>query len=453
MDRQREDGHRLIELRGWRLIEEFVDNDISAAGKARRPGFDAMLDAITSQRIDVVVAWSLDRLTRNRRDQLRLIENCQRFGVNLALVRGSDIDMSSAIGRGVADIMSATARIEIEQKSERQIRANRQAAEQGRMVGGRRAFGYTPNGLSLHPVEAPLLVHMYELFLTGSPLGSVARWLNELGVTTARGNRWRTETVRVVLANPRNAGKRAMRPVNPQTGRREFYHEDPVADGNWPAVVAEETWRAVLQILRDPTRRSSPGNQPRYLLSGLARCGWADCGAPMFTSHHHGIRTLRCSTRRHVSRRADYIEAFVEEQAVGYFRGPGRESLPVARPAGADLQVVRVEAAQLRAQLRGLAVDYADRILDRSQVAVAGERLRTQLAELEEIVAAAGRVDVTASLRAAEDPEEVWDAMPLATKREVLRQIAAITVLPGSPGQLHGQRFHKESVRIVWPEG
>jgi site-specific DNA recombinase len=71
VSRQREDVVALIERRGWtRVEEEFSDNDTSAAGKVARPGFLALLAAIGRGEIDVVVAWSLDRIVRTARDRL-----------------------------------------------------------------------------------------------------------------------------------------------------------------------------------------------------------------------------------------------------------------------------------------------------------------------------------------------------------------------------------------------
>lgn len=454
VDRQREDGEKLLALRGWTLAETFTDNDISAAGGKKRPGFDRLLKAVEEDRIDVVVAWSLDRLTRNRRDQLRLIEVCQRHSVNLALVRGADVDLSSAVGRAVADILSATARMEVEQKSERQVRAIMQAAQQGRMVGGRRPFGYTPDGLHLDPDEAPLVAQMYQRFLTGAPLGSIARWLNEQGVETTRGNKWRTETVKIVLANPRNAKLRATRPVDPVTGRRAYYHAEPVAEGNWPGIVPVETWRQALAVLRDPARRMSTGNRPRYLLSGIAGCGWEGCDELMYTSHSHGTRTLRCITKAHGNRKAQPIEDLVVEALMRRLRRPDAAQLFPTPAVEVDLDVVRMGSATKRAKLLSLADDYGDGLLSREEYFHARDRVNTQLAALDAQIAAAGRVDVLAALRAAPDPETVWDEeYPLETRREVIRRWMDIRILRGRPGQMGGVRFQEDTVRIGWLTG
>lgn len=461
VDRQRGDGRRLVKQRGWSLVREYVDNDISASGRKRRPEFEQMIRDIEAGLINVVVALSLDRLSRNRREQLHLVETCQEHGVLIALVRGSDIDLSTAIGRAVADMMAVPARLEIEQKSERHIDQIRQAAEQGRMVGGRRAFGYIEGGLHLHPDEAPVLAQMYDRFLAGESLGSLTRWLNEREILTPRGNRWRHQSVREVLANPRNAGIRGMRPVvNKKTGTRSQWHVE-VGPAAWPAVVSESTWRAVMQMIRDPGRRGNHAgyNQQKYLLTGIALCGV--CDRPLVTGGQKAdvarasdrrlrYRVLRCPSLRHISRRADYIEDHVEERIVAYFAGPAREALPAEGAPDIDLEAIRSESVLLRSQLRGLAKDYGDGVLDREQVKIAGDRIRGRLSELDEQVAAAGVVDVTSALRAAEDPEEVWDAMTIPERRAVIRKVMTVRVLSGTPGRLHGLRFHPDSVQIEW---
>lgn len=464
VDRQRGDGTRLIEQRGWTLRREYVDNDISAAGRKKRPAFEQMLRDIETGAIDVIVSLSLDRLSRNRREQLHLMEICQQQGTLIALVRGTDYDLSTAMGRAVVDMMAVPARLEVEQKSERHVDQIRQAAERGRMVGGRRAFGYTADGLHLNPDEAPLLVQLYDRFLSGESLGSLSRWLNDNDIPTPRGNRWRSQSVREVLANPRNAAIRGMRRVvNHKTGTRSQWHEE-VGPAVWPAVVPEETWRATMQVIRDPLR---PGNhegfnRQKYLLTGIALCGVCDRAlvtggsktdvARSLTSRRR-YRVLRCPSLQHISRRADYIEAFVEEQVLAYFAGPGRAALPSDEPDGLDLEAVRSESVELRARLRGLAADYADGVLDREGARIARERIQARLTRLDAEVAAAGAMDVTAGLRTAVDPEEAWEAMSMPERRAVLRRIMRVRVMSGSSGRPGGLRFSPDSVQIAWRGG
>src|SRR5207253_2064292 len=74
-----------------------------------------------------------------------------------------------------ADLLGAMGLHEIEQKSDRQTRANGQAAQLGRRVGGRRPFGYAADGVTVREDEGEAIRRGYEAVLTGMSLGSVAR--------------------------------------------------------------------------------------------------------------------------------------------------------------------------------------------------------------------------------------------------------------------------------------
>lgn len=64
--RQKKDSEALTQQRGWDVTDVFIDNDLSAAGKTTRPGFERMLRAIDGGEVDIVIAWTLDRLTRKQ---------------------------------------------------------------------------------------------------------------------------------------------------------------------------------------------------------------------------------------------------------------------------------------------------------------------------------------------------------------------------------------------------
>jgi Resolvase, N terminal domain len=98
--RQREDCRALARRRDVEVVAELVDNDTSASGRKARPGFEELLRLIEAKHVTVVIAWSWDRLTRNRRETLRLIEVGKAAGVTIMLARGSDIDLAiTGLGR------------------------------------------------------------------------------------------------------------------------------------------------------------------------------------------------------------------------------------------------------------------------------------------------------------------------------------------------------------------
>jgi DNA invertase Pin-like site-specific DNA recombinase len=96
------DSETLIAARGW----ELVDNDIAVLKPGvHRPGYAALMAAVERGDITRVVAYGLGRLWRNRRERADGIEFLRRHRCPVTLVKGSDLDLSSAAGRGVGGLM------------------------------------------------------------------------------------------------------------------------------------------------------------------------------------------------------------------------------------------------------------------------------------------------------------------------------------------------------------
>lgn len=461
VDRQREDCRALVYGRDWTVTREHVDNDISAAGRKSRPGFLALVADIRAGNVDVVVAWALDRLVRTPRDRLTLVEACRKAEVSVVLVRGSDMDLTTAAGRLYAGLLGEVAQHELDVRSERQIRQSKQAAEAGRPGGGPRAFGYRKGGMEIDPTEAPVVADLYHRFLAGAGLGELADLLNRARLTTPKGSKWRPGSVKVVLANPRNAGLRGFRPVEDDvTGRRAYWHE-VIAPAMWPGIVEEATWRAATAVLRDPSRllgpsrRDSGGAPFRHLLSGIATCGRRGCTMPMIASSSAGHRTYRCSSKMHIVRRAEPLDRFVSTAVMERLRRDDAVGLLLDSGGGdGEMEALQGAAVSARARLAGVATDYADKVLDRDQVKVYGDRIRAELAGIERRIAELGQVDVLSPIVMASDDEAawtVWQAYPVSTQRAVIARLMTVVVLRGRVGRPPvGAVFDPDSVRIWW---
>src|SRR4051794_26097016 len=73
--RQLEDARTFVERKGWTIAEEFEDVDVSAYQLGvHRPEFERMLTALRNNELDGIVAWKLDRVSRQQRDLVRLME-------------------------------------------------------------------------------------------------------------------------------------------------------------------------------------------------------------------------------------------------------------------------------------------------------------------------------------------------------------------------------------------
>jgi DNA invertase Pin-like site-specific DNA recombinase len=440
VSRQREDCERRCRERGWTLVAEHADNDMSATTGRRRPGFEAMLNALQAGEADVVVAWALDRLQRNRRDELRLYDACRTMGASMSLVNGPDIDFTTATGRYLADNLGSLARLEVELKSDRQVRQQEQAAAQGRRVGGRRPFGYEQDGTTIREAEAAAVRDGYDALLAGVPLAAIAREWNARGLTTGQNNRqgqpspWRADSVRHVLLNPRYAGQRA-------------HKGQVIGEAVWPALVEETTWQATVATLTDAGRRSGARGRPQALLTGIALCGI--CGAPVQAggAARPGVRGYRCGgSMGHFARMAEPVEEFVSALMVGRLSRVDASDLLVDSNKP-DVDALRTEAVALRKRLEALAVDFADGELTTSQIKAATRRVRARLSEVETEMADAGRVDVLGPLVAAADVSAAWDALTTARRRAVIDTLATVKLHPVGRGT---RTFRPETVGIEW---
>ncbi|MEH3154178.1 MAG: recombinase family protein [Gordonia paraffinivorans] len=452
IERQREQVAAMAATRGWTIVATYVDNDVSATSRKTRPQFEAMMAAVARGEVDVIAARHMDRLLRRLSDLERVLEVCEAHGV--AIVTAADgVDTSTDGGRLVARILGSVAQGEVERKSARQRDAAIQAARDGRWSGGRRAFGYDSDGVTVRDDEAAAIRRGYDMLLAGEPLTDIARDWNAAGHATTQShrdgtpNQWTRSGVRDVLLNPRNAALRRHRP----DGDAGSFRKDPerfvVGTAQWPAIVDEDTWRATVRLLTAPERRKKSRNA-QALLTGVARCR---CGA---TVHSGGARrqyrAYRCSERPgELNRMAEPVNDYVEAVIVERLSRP--DALAIFAPTVANsTRNLSKQADTLRQRLTAIAEDYADGAMTQAQFRTANERARAKLAEVESEMAAAGAADVVAPIVTSGDVAATWAALPIARRRAIIDVIADITL--HSPGR--GTRtFRPESVTITWRDG
>lgn len=455
--RQREQCLGLAELRGWQVVTEYIDNDVSAS-KPRGEGtaWHRLISDAAAGRVELIVAVDQDRLLRSLRDLVTLIE----LGVKVVTVDG-EIDLASADGEFRATMAAGLARFEVRRKSERQQRANTHRRTTGLPPGGRRAFGYTPlargagaitaTRLGVDGREWPAYGHEpfepeagavrrgFDMLLAGVPLRAIARDWNAAGLTTTAGGQWTSPAVRGVLSNPRYAGLVA--PPR-SSGAASIPHNLRLGDlpaGSWEPIVSPETWAAARDLLVDPARRSSPGPARRWLLSGLATCGV--CGATMKGGVVRGIRVYRCSKSAHLARKRDDADHYVAEVVIERLSRPDAVDLLAQRDAP-DVDAMR---AELRVAQQGEAntLSLVARGLTSMQTAEATLRdVRKRIGELEAAMTDAGKVDVLGPLVTAGDVRAVWESLDVDRQRAIVRALMSIEMR--SPGK--GSRAPRDEV-------
>ncbi len=136
--------NQLRELRGvaarhdWQIVAEFSDKGISGAkGREQRPGLDKLLQGVARREVDMVLAWSVDRLGRSLQDLLSFLGELHAKGVDLYLHQ-QGLDTSTPAGKALFQMMGVFAEFERAIIRERVRSGLERAKAQGKVLGRRR---------------------------------------------------------------------------------------------------------------------------------------------------------------------------------------------------------------------------------------------------------------------------------------------------------------------------
>jgi site-specific DNA recombinase len=446
---QERDARSLAKRLGWDVVRVVTENDTSAFKRKRitlpdgtralrvvRPGFRSILDDLANDRADALIALDLDRALRDPRDLEDLIDVVEQHRIAVESVTGS-LRLSTDADITMARVMVAVANKSSRDTGRRVARARLRSAEAGRVGGGKRMFGFEPDGMTVRPAEAEEIVSAAHRLLEGISVREITLDLRRREVPTVAGGRWTPASVRGILRRPRNAG------IVVHKGARID------VQAAWEPIVSEEVHEAVLRVLNDPTRILAPGNTPRWLGSGLYRCA---CGGPMRV---HGQGRYRCTWVAqgdvagfgHTTIPAAPTDNVVEEVVIARLATPSGLDL-FAPPAEGNIDAgkLRSESASLRARMTTLAEDYADGVLTREQLVAASKRVDGRLREVEDqLTRSVGRSPLT-PLLGSRDVRRSWAGLTIAAKRSIVAAIVQVDIRRATLGKA----FDPERVAITW---
>ena len=167
-ENQLQELRRYVSARNWTAVE-YVDRGVSGA-KDRRPALDQMIVEAKRRKFDVVVCWRLDRLGRNLKHLITLLEDLQALGIAfVSLVEG--IDATTPAGKLQMHILGAIAEFERARIAERVTAGLARARQQGRKLG-------RPERVVAESLLAPV---------RGLPVREAAK---RVGVSRATAHRW-----------------------------------------------------------------------------------------------------------------------------------------------------------------------------------------------------------------------------------------------------------------------
>lgn len=210
LDAQREKLLAYCHAHSWQICEnhEYVDAGISGKSAENRPALQAMLKAATAGAIQRIVVTEFDRLARNTRDLLEIVEALDKAGCALVLL-DLNIDTGTPAGKMIATIMGSLAEWERKLIGERVMTGKRQKAGTGGYNGARVPLGYIYDGetFSINEAQAVTVRRIFDLFNAGESLNAIARQFNENGTPTATGSgEWQAIGISHILRNGFYAG-------------------------------------------------------------------------------------------------------------------------------------------------------------------------------------------------------------------------------------------------------
>ena len=269
LDNQREASEAYIRSQaheGWKLIRDRYDDGGFSGGSMDRPALARLLDDVRARKIDVIVVYKVDRLTRSLADFAKLVELFDEHDVSFISVTQA-FNTTTSMGRLTLNMLLSFAQFEREITGERIRDKVAASKKRGIWMGGAVPFGYRVENRSLHIVEehAGLVRDLFRRYLE---VGSVVRLKLVLDAENAR------LPVRIVGTGRATGGGLISRGhiywilSNPiYVGR--LRHKGQIHDGLHPAIVDQEIWDRVQRQLVDQTQtRTDPRRNTGFFLSG-----------------------------------------------------------------------------------------------------------------------------------------------------------------------------------------
>jgi len=294
-----------------KLYQIYSDPGYSGAN-IERPALGRMLKDIIDGKIDCVLCYKIDRLTRSPKDFYALIELFENNGVSFISIT-EHFDTATPSGRLLRNIMLTFAQFERELATERTKDKMYQRAKKGMWNGGGLPYGYknVDKKLIINPEEAEFVKEMFRIFIETCSLAETRRRINEK-YKTRKGKKFAKNTIDNILRNPLYYGKTS--------------YSGNSYNGIHKPIITEAMFLKT-QSLRRKRHRNKTKIKYNYLLQGLLKC--SDCGSgmtptytknrkkdgvtPRYTHYYRCTRTYRhewdCCSIRSVN--AEKIEDFV----------------------------------------------------------------------------------------------------------------------------------------------
>jgi site-specific DNA recombinase len=235
---------------GWAEVKERYDDGGLSGGTLERPALQCLLGDMAAGRIDIIVVYKVDRLTRSLLDFAKLVEAFDKASVSFVSITQS-FNTTTSMGRLTLNMLLSFAQFEREVTAER-IRDKIAASKaKGMWMGGVPPLGYRPDGRSLAVVDehATLVRHIFDRYLE---LGNVRLLCDELKQQGVIVPHRTTATGRPLGGGTFSRGQ-LYHILSRVIYIGEIAHKDVTYPGTHQAIIERETFARVQQLLADHT--------------------------------------------------------------------------------------------------------------------------------------------------------------------------------------------------------
>ncbi|XGA08607.1 MAG: recombinase family protein [Wolbachia endosymbiont of Xenopsylla cheopis] len=261
LDAQRLAGESYVtsqQHEGWILVDKKYDDGGYSGGTLERPALQELFKDIENAKIDCIVVYKIDRLSRSLLDFAKIVDLFDKHKVTFVSVTQS-FNTANSMGRLMLNIVLSFAQYERELTGER-IRDKFAASKQkGIWMGGKAPIGYNVEDrkLIINQEETEVVRYIFNRFIGLKSAAAVARELNNQGYKTKAERPFKIATVRGILANTTYIGY--------------ITHKGKLYPGQHQAIINKELWDKVQEffIKREGIK---PKEEYKALLKGLISC-------------------------------------------------------------------------------------------------------------------------------------------------------------------------------------
>jgi len=459
LDAQREAAEAYILSQkhdGWTLVPTQYSDGGYTGANIERPGVKQLLADIEAGKIDCVVVYKVDRLSRSLIDFSKMMELFEKRGVCFVSVT-QQFNTNSSLGRLTLNILLSFAQFEREIISERTRDKQVAARKKGKWTGGHILLGYDLDSragkLAVNPEEAERIREMFRLYLEGTPVLEIVQRFDKL---EWRNKQWTTQDGKLYGGSPlRRCHIYKLLGNVLYTGQVKVGEE--IFPGEHEAIIDQQTFDMAQKRLEE--NAWTPGNAHRVkfeaLLRGIIYCSC--CGSGMYSTYsankERRYRYYVCyrsqqklegyCTSRAVS--APSVEEAVVEgiRRVGVQPDVLAETARLARQQLAEtvtglreeLNTTNGRVKNLKSQIARLRKPEAARLAEIREQLAAGEARAEELRK-EILRRERRRIDEKELRRTMESFEDVWKAMNLDEQRNLLRQLVEKVGYDGRTGKV-----------------